>query len=990
MSSEVGTGHISIFPVMTGFKSRVTRETKTAGAAGAKTFEGGFKGAGAKTGRTLGRDMKSALSSSAGDLGAAATKKLTSEVASASSALARVRLKQQDDAGRVRVAETRLAEAIKKSGEGSSQAVAAEERLASARRTQEATTSAVTAASVRLKAAQDALRTAQEAAAGSSTRAAGGLRGLFAAAKESPNRLISGFANGLQGLGGRASTAFQSVVSAAGRAASAAGQALGRGIETAATAAVTVAATGIGIALTKGFQRLGAIDTARAKLTGLGNDAGSVKAIMDDALASVRGTSFGLGEAATVAAGAVAAGIKPGDQLRGTLTGIANVAAAAGISMEETGGIFNKVAATGRAYTENLNQLADRGIPIWQALADQYGVTADEVRTMATKGEIDFQTFSDAAAAAAGTVAQEIGQTVPGAARNFFAAMGRIGANALQPVYGRIAPLILAATSALGPIEERAKAFGDVLLRVVGPALDWLTGLFTRIGEGTALASGGLSNLLGVAGPLGGAIAALGAGGFATLLSRIPLLTSLLPGLTGALGLLGGPLGIAAAAFAGFALTGGDATSLVTSITGIVQSVVAALPGLVSQIAAFVPQLVESILSQVPTLLTAGVQIVQVLVQGLVTAIPTLITGAVSLVQGILQAIVSNLPMIIAGAIALVMALLQGIITAIPLLIDGALQLVTGLLTGIVAALPMIIEGGIQLLMALVMGIIGALPTLLTAALDLVLGLLDTIIANLPMIIEAGIQLLLSLVTGLLNALPKLITTAIELVLKLFAGILTMLPKLIEAGVQLVVSLIKGLVQAIPQIIRMLPQIVDAIWNGLANVDWLGLGSQIIQGIIDGFFSMVGAVGDAIGSVLGGILDFFPNSPAKRGPLSVPGWRKLKSSGAATMGQFIDGAEAEAPAFGAALEAVAAGASVRAQTSIAQVSSVVAGAARANQEAAPGRTAPADARNAPTGDTYVLNGVTTRETADQLAGEINKKKRRRVARTGALREAGVS
>ena len=81
MSSEVGSGHVSIFPVMTGFKSRVTKETKAAGAAGAKSFEGGFKKAGISAGRSLGKGLKSALDSSAGDLGAAQVRKLNSEVA---------------------------------------------------------------------------------------------------------------------------------------------------------------------------------------------------------------------------------------------------------------------------------------------------------------------------------------------------------------------------------------------------------------------------------------------------------------------------------------------------------------------------------------------------------------------------------------------------------------------------------------------------------------------------------------------------------------------------------------------------------------------------------------------------------------------------------------------------------------------------------------------------------------------------------------------
>jgi len=1059
MSSEVGSGHVSIFPVMPGFKSKVTKETQSAGAAGAKAFSGGFKGAGTLAGRALGKDLKSALSSQAGDLGAAELRKLTGEVASASAALAKARLKQQDDAGRVRVAEARLAEAIEKSGAGSSQAIAAEERLASVRRVHAATTDAVTAASLRLKGAQDSLRKAQDAAVVSSVVSSGGVRqlardfragltdanaarsafigvagsvggliravsdvtglthlgrllrlsaqqaytsftslastvggglarawsatsgwaanvgrtvgaalapagrvaanvgrtiatpfvqlgsrvaswmspvttqvsGLFSkvAASAGPafSRITASVRSLAGPLGAAASSSFQTVVDAAGRAASAAGRALGSGIQSAATAGVTVAAAGIGVAFGKGLARLTSIDTAQAKLRGLGNDAESVTAIMGDALASVRGTSFGLGEAATVAASAVAAGIRPGEALQGHLKRIANNASAAGMSMEEMGSIFNKAATQANGVQNDvISQLADKGIPIYQALADQMGVTAGEVFKMASEGKVDFETFSRAAEAAAGTVADEMGRTVPGAAKNFFAAMGRIGANALQGIYGKIGPLIQAATAALGPIEERAKAFGDVLLRIVGPAMDWVTGLFNRIAEGGALFTGALSGMSGLIGPLAGVLVAIGSGGLAGILARLGPLAAMLGPLGGLLGALASPLGIAAAAFAGLALSGGDLGDISVGVTELVGNVVSALPGLISTVVGIIPTIVSELLARLPLLISLGAELIGTLVQGLVTAVPMLAMGALTLLQGLIGAIVSNLPVIITTAIQLVTTLIQGIVQAVPMLVQAALQLVTGLLTAIVAALPMIIEGGIQLLLALVMGIVGALPTLLQAALGLVMGLLDAIISNLPMIIDAGIQLLLSLVTGLIDALPQLITAAIELVLQLVVGLLTMLPKLIEAGIQLVVSLITGLVKAIPQIIAMLPQIVTAIWDGLAGVDWLGLGAQIIQGIIDGFFSMVGAVGDAIGSVVGGILDFFPHSPAKKGPLSAPGWRRLKSSGAATMEQFIAGAEGKSSAFGDALSDVALSSSTRLQALANVGSSTVAAA----------------------------------------------------------------
>src|SRR5690606_37813786 len=103
-----------------------------------------------------------------------------------------------------------------------------------------------------------------------------------------------------------------------------------------------------GAALWRGFERLKGIENAEAKLRGLGHSAQTVEGIMDNALASVKGTAFGLDEAATTAAGAVAAGIKPGKELERVLGLTGDTATIAGSSMGELGAIFNKVAASNR------------------------------------------------------------------------------------------------------------------------------------------------------------------------------------------------------------------------------------------------------------------------------------------------------------------------------------------------------------------------------------------------------------------------------------------------------------------------------------------------------------------------------------------------------------------------------------------------------------------------------------------------------------------
>ena len=189
-------------------------------------------------------------------------------------------------------------------------------------------------------------------------------RGLIPAAQKAGDKagksISDALGKGAEGGGSRAGSqagagfakAVESSSSRVSSIGSGLGKALGTGLSAAATAAVSGGAAVLGTALTAGFNRLTSIDTAKAKLRGLGNDAEAVAAIMKNATSAVKGTAFGLDAAATVAASAVASGIKPGEQLQGVLTTIANVAAAAGTSMDEMGAIFNKAAGAGRADTE--------------------------------------------------------------------------------------------------------------------------------------------------------------------------------------------------------------------------------------------------------------------------------------------------------------------------------------------------------------------------------------------------------------------------------------------------------------------------------------------------------------------------------------------------------------------------------------------------------------------------------------------------------------
>lgn len=89
-------------------------------------------------------------------------------------------------------------------------------------------------------------------------------------------------------------------------------------------------------------------------------------------------------------------------------------------------------------------------------------------------------------------------------------------------------------------------------------------------------------------------------------------------------------------------------------------------------------------------------------------------------------------------------------------------------------------------------------------------------------------------------SLEDFMKTIGELVEKAADTITENLPTIITTGIKLVISLVTGLLKGLPKIIEAMPQIVDAVWDGITGVDWLELGSNIILGIWNGILNLGG------------------------------------------------------------------------------------------------------------------------------------------------------
>jgi tape measure domain-containing protein len=435
-----------------------------------KTFNGVQKDA-SRAGASSGRSFANAFSRSKPIDVREDVKRAAANVEVASKRVKSARTTEEAAARKVKIAEAQLDELRESGTAKASELLAAEDKLAGAKQRHALASENVISADEAATKATETYKSATEAADKA-------LKGGAASSTSFADKVKGAFANFHANAVSQVDIVGQKIKTGFGTAAKAAGLAL---------------ASIVGASVVKGWNRLTAIENATAKLKGLGNSAKDVEGIMANALNAVKGTSFGLDEAATTAAGAVAAGIKPGQELEGVLKSVANSAAASGIGMDEMGSIYNKVASTGKAQNDVLQQVADRGLPIYQALADQLGVTADEVFKMASAGEIGFGEFEQAMTSASGTVADELGKTTTGTLSNLWAALARFGQGILSGVFPAIAPLFAGMTEKLDAMSEvvgpLAEAVGVKLVAGIKATVAWLQKwwpLLAVIGSGLA------------------------------------------------------------------------------------------------------------------------------------------------------------------------------------------------------------------------------------------------------------------------------------------------------------------------------------------------------------------------------------------------------------------------------------------------------------------------------------------------------------------------
>lgn len=705
-------------------------------------------------------------------------------------------------------------------------------------------------------------------------------------------------------------SSFDKKVGSIGKAVSNIGSKLSKYIT---TPAMTATSALVGLTLVKGFDRLKGIDEARAKLKGLGHDAESIEEIMNSALTSVKGTAYGLNEAATTAASAVAAGIKPGKELTRYLSLTADAAAIAGSSMSEMGAIINKVQASQRAYTEEINMLADRGIPIYQWLADEAGISANAVRDMASDGEISSEMFLNAIEKNIGGAAKIMGESsFTAAVANINASLSRIGANFLDAgeqgggFFSQVKPLLAELNEELGLVEDKAadlgvkfgKTFTNVVnkvkelkanfeslpqsiqkaagfgavfavglgpsLQVVGEGMETISTVSSGVGKAFAGIKNSVSNIPSTFQKMGKGLGDVvedfknlrsGLLQPFTSLAKAPLfepVTSKITAFFSSIKSFPGKLGksIISPISKGFNTLVGNIGIKFPALAGIIGAFETNTSGMFGKIGGSLSSLLEKVGSFASTFGPTFAKGMSI-----AAGIGVLVAGMGLLQENFGGQINSLLITAQTKGPELIFNFCNGIALALPNLMTQGSKLIITLLNTITALLPSIISGGMSIVSALVSGLATNLPYLIPAAMNMIITLVTGLLDNLPQLITSGLQLLTGLVEGIVNSLPLLVAAIPKIISSIVITIGQNLPDILRTGIKLLVMLINGILQAIPDLIAAIPQVIDTIKDAFKDTDWGLIGKNLLNNIIDGIKSVLSNLWSTIKDIANGIAD---------------------------------------------------------------------------------------------------------------------------------------
>lgn len=508
-----------------------------------------------------------------------------------------------------------------------------------------------------------------------------------------------------------------------------------------------IGATGalLGLAGWGGLKGMQSLDTAQARLRGLGYQGKSLTGIMDQVSGAVEGTSFWIHEMADVAAIALQSGVKEGAELERRLKAVGAVASATGEPIDDIAHILNKVGIEGKLAGMEIMQLSKRGVNAVSLLAKEFNKTEQEIMDMQKAGEITADMLEQAFVNQLGDVSIEMAKTFSEAFQIMTSQVGKLGQafwsagkkmgntfDTTGGAFGALRELMIEVYHDLVDLEGVAGRWGAHFQTVIEGVTNAYRVLRDAIKGSTEDQRSMALTVAGVAVAMGPLLQAVG--GLFTGLSKVAkpfeTVTGLMAKLSAKAIKAGPELTVLGVAFSTTAITAtamGVSFYAVLAIIGIFTAGIALLAAglgllpesvrsniseMLSAIQAFVPMasayFVDLFLTELPSIMQDGFDLLAQTADTLSVVFDGLSDVIRAFLLSALEAFRSNGGAWMEAGVNLMLSFIDGIISNLDLILAVGLTAVLHFVIAIIKAIPQIIAMGAQLVRALITGVLGA------------------------------------------------------------------------------------------------------------------------------------------------------------------------------------------------------------------------------------------------------------------------------------------
>jgi tape measure domain-containing protein len=579
------------------------------------------------------------------------------------------------------------------------------------------------------------------------------------------------------------------------------------------------------------------------------------KAFLDELKAFAAQTPFEFPELQTAASSLISAGFAAEDVIP-IMTTLGDVTSGMGTGAEgvqRATVALQQMAAAGRITGEDLNQLRDAGIPVFDLLASATGKSKEEIANLAQAGKLgrtEMEQLFEALRTGGGGLERFSGlmeaqsQSLAGLFSTLKDTLGQGLAEALGPVIPLLKDMIPTITETASALTGLFGGAISTLAPAILPLLERLADVVTNVlGAGFEALAPALDPLIDLLGEVAGILGD-------SLLDAFDALAPLFPVIADAIGQMA-PLVRELASTLG--------TVLVDALNELVPAMIENAPTFI-ELAEAMLELTIAILPLVGPLAS---------LVALFSKFPVAIANQAAMAIGLWASAIGALTSFdFAGAFGTIQRFFAGL----PALVGNALGMVrTAVAAFVTQTLPAFVRSGVTFVTGLVRGLVSRLPYLL--------GFLAGLVASMPgrllgLVLAArakGTEMIAALLRSIVAKVPEVLAFLRGLPGRAVEALAALVPRLLDAGFKAINALLRGLISGVPALlgfIRGLPgRMLDTFGDITGRL--FDIGVDIIRGLINGIKSMAGEVSGVVGGIVDGITDGFTGALGIGSPSKV-------------------------------------------------------------------------------------------------------------------------